>query len=161
MEMKTPDRSPSLRIARQGGFTLVEVLVTVIVLAIGLLGLAGLQLNGMRYTHSAYQRSQATILTNDIIDRMRANRATAEDGAYDIAIGAAASEVSCRGTETNCTPANLAAADLFEWKQALAAVLPAGDGAVQQDGGSLTVTIQWDDTRGEEAPKTLTVETIL
>src|SRR5690606_3184429 len=59
---------------RENGFTLIEVLVTVIVLAIGLLGLAALQFSGLRYTHSAYQRSQATILTNDIIDRMRVNR---------------------------------------------------------------------------------------
>lgn len=156
----SPSTPPS-RMKAQRGFTLIEVLVTVIILAIGLLGLAGLQLSGMRYTHSAYQRSQATILGNDIVDRMRVNRVSAENGAYDIAIGAAPSEVSCRGAGTDCSPADLAIADLFEWKQALAAVLPAGDGAVQRDGGSLTVTIQWDDTRGEEDAKTLIVETIL
>ena len=55
----------------QGGFTLVEVLVTVIVVAIGLLGLAGVQLAGMRSNHSAYLRTQATIAAYDLIDRMR------------------------------------------------------------------------------------------
>lgn len=56
----------------QKGFTLVEVLVTVLVLAVGLLGLAGLQLAGMKSNRSAYLRSQAVIATYDLLDRMRA-----------------------------------------------------------------------------------------
>lgn len=146
---------------RENGFTLIEVLVTVIVLAIGLLGLAALQFSGLRYTHSAYQRSQATILTNDIIDRMRVNRTVAESGGYVIGIGDDPGEVSCTGTGANCDPGTLASADLFEWKQSIEAVLPAGDGAIAQNGATFTVTVQWDDTRGEEDPKTLVVETIL
>ncbi len=158
----TPASHPhSLRRKIQRGFTLIEVLVTVIVLAIGLLGLAGLQLSGLRYTHSAYQNSQATIMTNDIIDRMRANRLMAESGAYIIAVGSDPSAISCLGIGADCSPAAMAQADLYEWKQAIAALLPAGDGAVQQNGSSFIITIQWDDTRGEQDAKTLTVETIL
>jgi type IV pilus assembly protein PilV len=146
---------------RHGGFTLIEVLVTVIVLAIGLLGLAGLQLGGLRYSYSAYQRSQATIMANDIIDRMRANPTVAGSGSYNISIGTTPATKSCTGTSSNCTAAEMAAADLYEWKQSLADVLPAGDGSIVNNGGTFTVTIQWDDTRGEEAAKTLAVETIL
>lgn len=146
---------------RERGFTLIEVLVTVIILAIGLLGLAGLQLGGLRYSFSAYQRSQATIMANDIVDRMRANRGVAESGAYDIAIGDAAGSASCNGSGKNCSTGAMADADLYEWKQALAAVLPLGDGSVGRNGDLFVITIQWDDTRGEEEPKSLAVETAL
>jgi len=146
---------------KQRGFTLIEVLVTVIILAIGLLGLAGLQLGGLRYSFSAYQRSQATIMANDIVDRMRANRTVAEAGAYDIDIGDDPDDQDCTGVAANCTAANMADADLFEWKQALADILPAGDGSIVNNGNTFTITIQWDDTRGEEAPKTLAMETVL
>lgn len=159
MPLRRPTRHKST--GNEGGFTLIEVLVTVIVLAIGLLGLAGLQLSGLRYSYSAYQRSQATILANDIADRMRANRVVAEAGSYDIALGAMPGAASCTGTGANCSVGNLAAADLYEWKQSLAELLPSGDGSVAQNGGVFTVTIQWDDTRGEEAPKSLAMETVL
>lgn len=143
------------------GFTLIEVLVTVIILAIGLLGLAGLQLGGLRYSFSAYQRSQATIMANDIVDRMRANRTVAEAGGYDIDIGDDPDEEDCTGTGANCSANTMADADLFEWKQTLANILPAGDGSVERDGTIFTITIQWDDSRGEEAAQTLAVETVL
>lgn len=146
---------------RHGGFTLIEVLVTVIVLAIGLLGLAGLQLGGLRYSYSAYQRSQATIMANDIIDRMRANPTVAGTGSYNISIGTMPGAKSCTGTAANCSATDMANADLYEWKQSLAAVLPSGDGSIVNNGSTFTITIQWDDTRGEEDPKTLAVETAL
>lgn len=159
--MKAAKPFPSLRLDQERGFTLIEVLVTVIILAIGLLGLAGLQLSGLRYTHSAYQNSQATILGNDIIDRMRVNRLVAEAGDYNIAIGATPTSASCIGIGANCPPETLADADLTEWKQSLAAILPLGDGAIAQNGTTFTITVQWDDSRGAEPAKTLTVETVL
>jgi type IV pilus assembly protein PilV len=146
---------------KERGFTLIEILVTVIILAIGLLGLAGLQLGGLRYSFSAYQRSQATIMANDIVDRMRANRTVAEAGGYDIDIGDMPGEETCTGNGVNCSAADMADADLYEWKQSLADILPAGDGSIVNNGGTYTITIQWDDTRGEEDPKTLAVETVL
>jgi len=62
------------------GFTLIEVLVSMIVLAIGLLGLAGLQMSSLRNNLSAYHRSQATQLAYDMADRMRTNIADAKLG---------------------------------------------------------------------------------
>jgi len=147
------------RAAGQRGFTLIEVLVTVIILAIGLLGLAGLQLTALKYNHSAYMRSQATILTNDITDRMRANRTVANAGGYNIALGAVPNAVSCEGVGQNCSTADMATADLSEWKQQLAGLLPSGDGSIVQAGSVFNITIQWDDSRGEQAPVQLSVET--
>lgn len=157
MKMIRKHRTPG----RQRGITMIEVLVTVIVLAIGLLGLAGLQLNSLRFTHSAYQSSQATVMANDIMDRMRANRPAAETGVYDIALGTTPGSSSCQGVGADCAPDTMAAADLYEWKEALAATLPDGDGSIASNGTVFTITVQWDDTRGEQEPKVLTVETVL
>lgn len=146
---------------RQCGFTLIEILVTVIILAIGLLGIAGLQLTGLRYNQEAYSRSQIMVLTNDITDRMRSNRNAAQTGAYDIAIGTTATGASCDGAGANCDANALAASDLAAWKQALASKLPGGDGSIERNGNIFLITIQWDDSRGQQAPKTMAVETIL
>ena len=67
---------------KQSGFTLLEILVAMLVLAIGLLGLAGLTTSSMRNNLSASHRTQATWMAYDIVDRMRANRASAVTGAY-------------------------------------------------------------------------------
>lgn len=123
----------------QRGFTLVEALVATLVLSIGLLGVAGMQLSALRNNNTAATRAQASYLAYDIVDRMRANRDTAMTAlAYDIAIGEAATSTS--------TPAER---DLMAWKTMLAAVLPAGDGAIEvnnTDGvGEATITIQWEE----------------
>jgi len=154
---------------RNRGFSLMEILVTVIVLSIGLLGLAGLQLSGLKFNHSAYMRSQATIMADDILDRMRANRATARAGNYDIAIGTAAATPggNCNGSSTDtCTPTEMATLDISTWKTNLANTLPAGDGSISRTIGAgeqilVTITIQWDDSRGTEAALQLPMESLL
>lgn len=134
---------------RQRGAGMVEVLVAVVVLAIGLLGIAGMQLGSLRSNHSAWMRSEATLRALDIMDAMRANQAAAVNGDYDIAIGAAA--------PAGATTRDL---DLQEWKDNLD-ILPAGDGAVARAvvaGRTLfTVTVQWDDSRGELAAQQFAV----
>ena len=119
------------------GFTLLEVLVAIVVLSIGLLGLAGLMASSLKNSHSAYQRTQATWLAYDALDRMRANRQVALAGGYNLALGA--------------TPggSDLAATDLGEWDAALTNTLPAGDGSIAvAAGGAVKVIVQWNDTRG-------------
>lgn len=114
-------------------------------LSVGLLGVAGAQLVTLRNNHSAWLRSQATVCAYDILERMRANREQALDGDYDIGLGDPAPDGD--------TPRDL---DLQEWRQALAA-LPDGDGAVARtvsgDQTLFTVTVQWDDSRGAQAPQ--------
>lgn len=138
-----------------------EVLVTVLILAIGLLGLASLQLNALRNNTSAQERSQATVLAYEIADRMRSNRVSARAGTYDIGLGVAA------GTPTDCaaaacSPAQLAGFDTAQWKDDVARLLPAGDAAVGTDaGGVVTITIQWLDDRASNATVTFTMSTVL
>jgi type IV pilus assembly protein PilV len=100
-------------ILRQAGFTLLEVLVTIIVLVIGLLGLAGLQVKAQQAGMESYQRAQALILLNDMVDRINANRREDPDN-YVTAIP--------RGGDNDiedCTGLTGAALDLCDWNNAL------------------------------------------
>ncbi len=68
--------------AGTAGFTLIEILIALVIFSIGLLGLAGMQLRGSEGTNMAYFRSQATLIANDMAERMHANRAGVDAGAY-------------------------------------------------------------------------------
>lgn len=128
----------------QSGSTLIEVLIAVLVLSVGLVGMATLQFNAVRLNHDALLRSHATSLAQDIADSLRANPAAATNDEYNIALAAAA--------PTN--PASLANTDLARWKANLAAVLPNGDGSITRQGDEFTVTVCWDEDRGGGAPNT-------
>lgn len=136
---------------RQRGFGLIEVLVSMLVLGIGILGMVGLQLNAMKYNHTAAVRTQATFLAYDIADRMRANRVNARAGNYDISLAASAPS----GSST-------ASVDLQQWKSALASQLPEGGGAVERSGNNMRITVQWDEGRsGGSATQQFVFETRL
>lgn len=128
---------------RQRGVTLVEILITVVITSIGLLGVAGLHLTSLRAGQGAHVRSQATAFATDIIDRMRANPERADAGEYNIAIA----------DNPPTTATGLVAKDKKQWLEALAAALPSGDGSVsraQIDGRWVyTVTIQWAERADE------------
>src|SRR5690606_5834816 len=103
----------------QTGAGLIEVLITVLILAIGLLGLAALQTRSLQYNHASALRSQANILASDILDRMRINRKVALNGSYNLAY-----------SDTTPTGTTLVQTDLREWRALLARALPSGGGAV-------------------------------
>ncbi|MCB1791020.1 MAG: type IV pilus modification protein PilV [Gammaproteobacteria bacterium] len=128
----------------QRGFTLLEVLVALIVLSIGLLGLSGLQTTGLRNNHSAFLRSQATLVIGDIIDRMRANRPGATGGHYNISYSASPGHVTCVGS---CTTQQVASIDVELWR-AYVERLPAGEGEVSVTAAGLAeVKVRWNDAR--------------
>lgn len=141
---------------KQSGFTLLEILVAMLVLAIGLLGLAGLMTSSMRNNLSASHRTQATWVAYDIIDRMRANRASAVIGGYDTPMGAAATCFPATTTGT-ATPVW----DIAAWKNQLACALPAGDGSITVNITTRVATVQvrWDDSRGLQDSTNQTVKT--
>jgi type IV pilus assembly protein PilV len=132
-----------LNMQKQQGFSLIEVLVTMVIISFGLLGIAGVIVNSMKNNQSSYARTQASVLANDIIDRMRANRVTAEGAVapaanpYDIAIGTAVAA-------GNTVVLN----DLSQWRTALAAAMPSGTGSVAMDATrKVRVVVQWNDAR--------------
>lgn len=133
---------------RERGLTLVEVLVSLLVLSIGLLGIAALQLTGLRENTSAFRHSQATWLAYEMADRMRANRTGVEGSAYDDVTTVGATAQACGVAGASCGPAQMAGFDTFEWAQRVQQ-LPGGVGTVTNLGsGRFAVRVMWDD-RGD------------
>jgi type IV pilus assembly protein PilV len=131
------------------GFTLIEVLITVVVLAVGLLGLAGLQTTSLKHNQTAYFRSQATQMAYDMADRIRANHDEAKKGgASAYVVGSATAHAGC-STLVGCTATKMAENDLFEWLATLQAALPGGDavGTVTYNAALFSIQVQWDDNR--------------
>lgn len=132
------------RRSRQRGVSLIEVLVTVLILGVGLLGVAALQIKSMRLNQDAYLRSQATVLASSLVDSMRLRRTTL-----------AAGYTAAAPSTGNCNPADASvAAEVLCWHRELAARLPGGTGSVVQDTTNLsqfTVTVSWLDRDASEA----------
>lgn len=124
--------------AAQGGASLLEVLVTIMIVSLGLLGLGGLQATGLRNNYGSYLRAQAAEYAFDMADRVRANMAHATN--YAIKVDKAPEDLA--GDQLHNK-------DLREWLEQLAATLPSGDGSVQIDGDRLTVVVEWDDRRAK------------
>jgi len=137
-------RRASSRIQRSRGFTLVEALVALVVLAIGLLGIAALYLDSLRGGRTAIYRSQAVNSAADLADRIRNNRDAVTS--YGSTFTATAALVAACETTAGCTEAEQAQNDLARWKASIAQLLPAGEGQVVVTTGTPNVyeiTIQW------------------
>lgn len=111
----------------QSGFSLIEVLVAIVILSLGILGLAGLQATSIRNTSASGQRTIAINLAADIADRMRANPAGLADGDYIIDyddVDIADLEHTACMTSAGCTSQELAENDTFQWNSSLLTMLP-------------------------------------
>ena len=143
-------RHPDQRGSR--GFTLVEVLVALVVMAVGLLGIAGLYVEGLRAGRTSVYRSVAVMLASDMADRIRAN----PTGTYE-GTGPGADN-GCVNGGVDCEPDALAADDWFRWQQDLARRLPAGASAAIQRTVAAPLTqfdiiVSWPEV-GQDAPMT-------
>lgn len=124
---------------------MIDVLVAMVVLSIGLLGLAGLQATGLRYNHGAYLSTQATLQAYDMADRMRANMSGVDNGDYDSISGIGTLSVNC--AVSNCSsPAEMAKYDAYQWNLDNQNLLPSGKGTVAKNGNLYTITVTWDDS---------------
>lgn len=130
---------------RQNGFGLIEALIAVLVLSIGLLGLATLQAQGLRNNNSAYFRTQASIYISSMLDTMRVDLEAARNGDYDITMRSLDGD-QCDTEEQITLDGSSSVADqrLHAWKASLARALPYGDGAVMCSADSCAVAVRWD-----------------
>jgi type IV pilus assembly protein PilV len=117
---------------RQRGMTMIEVLVSIVVFAFGLLGIAALMVVGIKSSYSSQQRSFATQLAYDIMDRTRSNNVGANNGNYNQPATSASAaayttqQTTCVGatsSSTGCTSPLMAQNDLYEWELAVKAAL--------------------------------------
>lgn len=143
--MRLPRRS-SLRHSR--GVSLLEVLVSVLLAAIGLLALAGANVSAVRYSKMSQYRSTATMLAQDIGERIRANKLGLGSYTYTTSwasqSGAIADDTSCE--TANCTAATLAAYDLATWRKVVRDQLPQGSVFISIQGSvGADVWIAWRD----------------
>jgi len=110
----------STRAAVEHGFSLFEVLITVVVVSIGLLGLAGLQFTGLRAANSAQEHTQATLLAQDIAERIKANPGGATAGNYNaITITAGGAAPPAPGSDCfaapGCGTTDISRFDALQW----------------------------------------------
>lgn len=123
--------------SRQRGVSLLEVLVAVLVLAVGVLGAVLLQTNALRYSASASDHTQATFIAYDMLDRMRAN--SAELASYVTSVPA--------GCNAATPAASIRATDLADFAHAVSCLLPDGQGAVSVQGQQATIRLSWSEAR--------------
>jgi type IV pilus assembly protein PilV len=161
----TVPRSGALRAAglRVAGLTLIETLVALVILSVGLLGIAALHVESVKSARSAMLRTKAVALASDMAEKMRANRAAAVAGQYIIGEGDAGTNRNCADDDDGvatvaCTPLQMAEHDIWLWKRRIAnpqSGLP-GDAVatIASDGApvpTFTITIAWEETDAAQA----------
>lgn len=148
------------------GFSLIEILITVVITSAGLLAYAALQMNGLKQTNSALIRSEASILTSDMSDRIRANAPGALAGGYNQAL------VFNGPTEcaSGCTPYEYAIFEVSQWLDLIKEQLPLGSGIISCVDSDLTdgfpcssnsvhtLVISWDSNRDGEQNSVMQVD---
>lgn len=139
--------SRALRASRQRGVSMIELLVSFVIFSFGMLGLASLQTKTLAYGQSSLYRSQATALTDDVLDRMRVDVVNAKAGQWNTPLTTLAAEVRPSGT-------GVFTSDLPEWKRQVEALLPLGRASITVSSDVVTVIIQWDDSRAQRTSTT-------
>lgn len=128
-----------------GGFSLVEALVALLVLSIGMLGIAALYVESLRSGRTALLRTQAVTLASDMADRIRANRQGRD--AYQQTVTSADTNAECSPGGTGCTTDALAKHDKAVWLGAIEAALPGATGTINVDTtttpATYTIVVSW------------------
>ena len=159
---------------KQSGFTLIEILVAIVIVSVGLLGVAGMQGTTLRNTHSTTMRSQALDLARDMIERMRANHLAIKDGTvdYNHTLSAGATLTAPKDCNTStCTATETRNYDIHLWSDAIQSRLPESSAAIVSRNIAFagatavksTVTVNWREA-GDEATdplRTLSMDLVL
>lgn len=143
-----------IKSSSNSGFTLIEVLVAVVILAVGLLGLATLMMTSLQSSQSAYNRSQASLLVSDITERMRGNikengdsqAVNTDDYVISLSGGSTCpAAAACGGG--GCGPTEQAQFDLFAWCTDLQASIPGGGASISRTGSNqYRIEVNWEES---------------
>lgn len=136
----------------QAGFSMIEVLISLVLIAVAMFGHAGLQLNAMKFAKGGATRMHAVFLSNELAERMEANRAGAIAGDYVIpGVTSTPTTAGSDCTAGECTAAALASYDLAEWSTRVAAALPGASWRVLQTAAgnpsTYTILVNWEERR--------------
>ncbi len=130
---------------RQSGISMIESLISLVVISVGLLGIAAMQITSLKQASSAQFHSQAVWFNYEMTDRILAN-----NGAFDQYVGIDTDnhyEMDCQNNA--CSPAQMVQADAEQWKNMVSS-LPDGRGVISQTAANtLTVSVYWDDNSDE------------
>ena len=128
---------------KQRGVGLIEVLITMLILAVGLLGLSALQLSSMKNNQSAMQRSVAVLQSYTIVEAIRADTESAKQGRFNITLDGSPGS------------GNFPATVHTAWRAQLTQNLgESATGAISCNNTQCTITVQWDDSRGTQGSET-------
>lgn len=125
------------------GATLIEMMVSLFVMGVGMLGVLGLQTQAVRFNHQAYSYSQAVFLAQEMLERMRANPNDAPNYTFTFDQSISASK-NCAAPNASCTPAQLRQWDIANWQESVAKRLPAGKGQIDFDGNNFQILLEFD-----------------
>jgi type IV pilus assembly protein PilV len=141
---------------RQRGFSLVEVLIALVVMSVGMLGIAGLYVQSLQAGRTSMFRHHAVTLAGDVADRIRANPVAG--AAYNHAANATGTNNNCVTGGIDCNAAEMAANDIFFWQAQADDTLPAGDVAVVftpaagANPPTYQITVSWTEPNQVPAP---------
>ncbi|MGH8222088.1 MAG: type IV pilus modification protein PilV [Woeseiaceae bacterium] len=154
MQARTNNRSTCRAARRTAGFTLVEVLIALIILSVGMLGIAGLYVHSMQAGRTSMFRHHAVTLAGDVADRIRANPRAR------VTYAGAGNEHPCVLGGVDCTVEQMAENDIWLWDQQAVDTLPNGDVAVVFDDAvvppTYEITVSWTEP-GEVLSYTVTI----
>ena len=134
---------------RQAGLGIIESLIALVIISIGLLGVAALQLTGLQQSASAHWHSQAVWMSYEMTDRIAANTDPVNPAVFNQYDGIDTDNSYSMDCESGpCTPAQMVSADAQDWSD-LVQTLPNGRGVITSPGANaLTISVMWEDNSG-------------
>lgn len=149
------DSKPFALNTAQRGFSMLEILITLVIISIALLGTAGLQVYAMRVNQGGQFRTQAVFLASDMAERMEANKAAAVAGNYVLALTSTSSVAATNCAAAACDSTNLASWDISQWGQAIGNLLPQATWQITQttagNPSTYSIVINWTDRSSNTA----------